>query len=125
MKINKEAIPVTMESPGTIMRAQSGLGGMTVGYHKLPKGADFTPLFKGLPTDSCHCPHWGYVFEGAVRIIYDDGTEDLTKAGDVFYWKPCHTAIVEEDVLMMDFSPEKELGEVMDNVNKVMAQMGG
>ena len=104
MKINKDAIQVTMEGPGTIMRSQTGLGGMTVGYHRLPKGTDFTPMFKGLPTDSCHCPHWGYIFEGAIRIIYDDGSEDLTKAGDIFYWPAGHTAIVEEDVLLMDFS---------------------
>jgi hypothetical protein len=44
MKINKEDIPVTMEGPDTIMRAQSGLGGMTVGYNTLPKGTDFTPI---------------------------------------------------------------------------------
>ena len=125
MIINKDSIPVTMEGPGTIMRAQSGLGGMTVGYNQVPKGTDLTPLLKGLPTDSCHCPHWGYIFEGAIRIIYDDGTEELTRAGDFFYWKPYHTAIVEEDVLLMDFSPEKELDEVMGHINKMMEQMGG
>jgi hypothetical protein len=112
-----------MESPGTIMRAQSDLGGITIGYHQLPKGTDFTPMFKGLPTDSCHCPHWGYIFEGTIRIVYDDGSEDVTTAGDVFYWQPCHTAIVEEDVVLMDFSPDKELGEVMENVAKRMEEM--
>lgn len=124
MKINKENIPVTMEGPDTLMRSQAGLGGMTVGYHQLPKGTDFTPLLKGLSNDSCHCPHWGYVFEGAIRIVYDDGAEDLTEAGDFFYWNPGHTAIVEEDVILMDFSPDKELGEVMEQVNKNMAEMG-
>ncbi len=123
MKINKDEIPVTMEGPGTTMRAINDMGGMTVGYHNLPKGTDFTPLFKGLPTDSCHCPHWGYIFDGSVRIIYDDGTEEVTSAGDVFYWKPCHTAIVEEDLILMDFSPDKELAEVMEQVNKNMAEM--
>jgi len=123
MKINKEDIPVTMEGPGTIMRAKSGLGGMTVGYNQLPKGTDFTPLLKGLANDSCHCPHWGYIFKGAIRIIYNDGSEDLTKAGDIFYWEPGHTAIVEEDVLLMDFSPEKELNEVMEHIGKKMAEL--
>ncbi len=112
-----------MEGPGTIMRSQSGLGGMTVGFHQIPAGTDFTPLFKGLPTDSCHCPHWGYIFEGAIRIIYDDGSEEVSRAGDIVYWPAGHTAIVEEDVLLMDFSPEKELGEVMANVNKRMEEL--
>lgn len=124
MKINKEDMPVTMEGPGTIMKAQADLGGMTVGYHQLPKGTDFTPLLKGLSNDRCHCPHWGYMFEGAIRIVYDNGTEDLLEAGDVFYLNPGHTAIVEEDVIIIDFSPDKELGEVMEQINKNMAEMG-
>lgn len=124
MKINKDQIPVTMESPGTIMRAQSGFGGMTVGYNQLPAGTDFTPLLKGLTNDSCHCPHWGYILEGSIRIIYNNGSEDLTQAGDVFYWEPGHTAIVEEDVVLIDFSPEKELNKVMTHVAKKMEEMG-
>lgn len=123
MKINKEDIPVTMEGPGTIMRAQSGLGGMTVGYNQIPAGTDFTPLLKGLANDNCHCPHWDYIFKGAIRIIYNDGSEDLTNAGDIFCWEPGHTAIVEEDVLLMDFSPEKELNEVMEHINKKMEEL--
>jgi hypothetical protein len=124
MKINKDQIPVTMEAPGTIMRAQSDLGGMTVGYHQLPKGTDFTPMFEGLNNNSCHCPHWGYVFKGTIRIVYDDGSEDVTTSGDVFYWQPGHTAIVDEDVILMDFSPDKELDEVMSHAAKKMEELG-
>ena len=54
MKIKKEDIPVTMEAPGTVMRALPGFGGMTVAFHELPRGTDFTPLLKGLENDSCH-----------------------------------------------------------------------
>lgn len=124
MKINKDEMSVTMEGPGTLIRNQTEMGGMTAGYVKFPKGTDFTPMFKGLPTNSCHCPHWGYVFEGSIRIVYDDGSEDVTKAGDVFYWHAGHTAIADEDVIFLDFSPEKELSEVMAQVNKNMAEMG-
>lgn len=58
MKIKKEDIPVIMEAPGTIMRKLEGFGNMDAIYHELPEGTDFTPLLKGLPNDSCHCPHW-------------------------------------------------------------------
>jgi len=68
MKLRKEDIPVIMQSPGTIMRAQPNFGDMTVVYHELPKGTDFTPLLKGLDNDSCHCPHWGYIFQGTFRV---------------------------------------------------------
>jgi len=123
MKIQKEQVPVTMEGPDTVMRAMPKLGGMTLGYNKIPKGMDFTPLLKGLPEDRCHCPHWGYIFEGSIRIIYNDGTEEITRAGDFFYWPSGHTAIIEEDVLLMDFSPDKELAEVMNQISKNMAEM--
>jgi len=125
MKIKKENIPVTMEAPGTIMRTQSNFGGMTIAFSEMPMGTDFTPLLEGLKNNSCHCPHWGYIFEGSIRLIYDDGTEEVTRAGDVFYWQPGHTAIVEEDLKLMDFSPDKEMGEVMDHINKKMEELGG
>jgi hypothetical protein len=125
MKIKKEDIPVTMEAPGTIMRTLPGFGGMTVAFSEMPAGTDFTPFLEGLDNNSCHCPHYGYIFEGSVRLIYDDGTEEVTKAGEVFYWKPGHTAIVEEDLKLMDFSPDKEMDEVVSHLLKKMEEMGG
>jgi hypothetical protein len=123
MKLKKENIPVVMEAPGMVMRSLAGLGEMTVVYHELPKGTDFTPLLKGLNNDSCHCPHWGYIFEGTFRFIYDDGKEELFEAGDIFYAHPGHTALVDKDLKFIDFSPTKELGEVMANVGRVMSEM--
>lgn len=123
MKLQKEDIPIIMEAPDMIMRSLSGLGDMTVVFHELPAGTDFSPLLKGLNNDSCHCPHWGYIFAGIFRFIYDDGTEESFAAGDVFYAKPGHTAIVDQDLKFIDFSPTKELDEVMSNVGKVMSEM--
>ncbi len=124
MKIKKEDIPVMMEAPGMTMRRLEGLGNMDAVYHELPKGTDFTPLLCGLPNDSCHCPHWGYIFEGAFRFIYDDGTAEVFEKGDIFYAPPGHTAIVDEDLKFIDFSPTKEHGEVLANVGRVMSDMG-
>lgn len=124
MKIKKEEIPVIMEAPETVMRKLSGLGNMDVNYHELPKGLDFTPLLKGLPNDMCHCPHWGYILEGSFRFIYNDKTEEVFEEGDVFYAPAGHTAIVDKDLKFIDFSPTKELTEVLTNVEKVMSEMG-
>jgi hypothetical protein len=52
MKINKEDIPVTMQSPGITMRAQPDYGGMTVSFNELPKAVDITPLLQGLEHNS-------------------------------------------------------------------------
>lgn len=122
MKISKEAIPVRMESPGTVMRSLPGYGGMTVAFNEMPAGTDIGPLLAGLEHNSCQCPHWGYVVEGAVLIKYDDGTEEKLNAGDVFYLPPGHTAIVEKDLKMIDFSPEDELKKVMEHIEKKLAE---
>lgn len=125
MKINKEEMEVVMEAPDTIFRNATGYGGMTIAFNEMPKGTDFTPLLQGLENDSCHCPHWGYIVEGAIRLIYDDKSEEVCKKGDVFYWPAGHTAIVEEDLKFIDFSPEKEFSEVMEHIGKKMAEIGG
>lgn len=122
MKISKEAIPVRMESPGTVMRTLPGYGGMTVAFNEMPAGTDIAPLLEGLEHNSCQCPHWGYVVEGAVLIKYDNGTEEKLNAGDVFYLPPGHTAIVEKDLKMIDFSPEEEFKQVMNHIEKKLAE---
>ncbi|SKB84056.1 cupin domain-containing protein [Maribacter arcticus] len=125
MKVSKKNIPVTMEGPGTIMRTKDNFGGMTVGFNELPKGTDFTPLLKGLENDSCHCPHWGYILSGKLLVKYTDGTEEILTDDDVYFLPKGHTAIVQEDIKMIEFSPSKELSEVMAHVGKKMAELGG
>jgi hypothetical protein len=97
------------------------MGSLVVGYFELPAGTDFTPMLKGLPDDACQCPHWGYVFKGAVQLRYTDGTEEVAAAGEVFYWPPGHTGWVEEDTIFLDFSPEKELRVVSDHIARMSA----
>jgi len=123
MKINIEAIPVSMQAPCMIMRAMPGYGGMTVSFNELPKGTDITPLLQGLEHNSCHCPHWGHIVKGSLLVKYDNGQEDLLQAGDVFYLPPGHTGIVQEDVKLLDFSPTREFNGVMEHIGKKMASM--
>ena len=123
MKIKKEEIPLTMQAPGTIMRGLAGYGGMTVAFNEFPAGTDFTPMLHGLKNNSCHCPHWGYLVEGELLVRYDDGTEEKLTSGDVFYLQPGHTAIVQKDTKFIDFSPEKELKEVLDHISKKMEEL--
>lgn len=123
MKINLNDIPAAMEGPNTLMRRQSNLGDMDVTYLELPKGTDFGPLLKGLSNDSCHCPHWGHIMEGVFRINYDNGAEDVLRKGDVFYLPGGHTAIVEEDMKCIMFSPDKVHGEVLEHAMGNMAKM--
>ncbi len=109
----KEKINV---DPRTSFRNQSGLGGMYVGYVEVPGGTDFTPMFTGLPQNNCPSPHWGYLFEGTIRIKYPDGKEDVVNAGEVFYWPAPHTGLVEKNAKFIDFSPEAEFSQLMDHI---------
>ena len=123
MKLKIEDIPVLMEGPGSIMRRQPGFGKLDVAYNELPKSTDFTPFLKGLANDSCHCPHWGYILQGAFRIIYDNGSEEVLKQNDVFYLPPGHTAKVDEDLKCIMFSPNEEHDEVLNHAMKKMAEL--
>ena len=123
MKMNKEDLPVRIQTPDIIMRNLPGYGGMTVAFNELPAGTDVTPLLKGLRNDSCHCPHYGYILEGTMRVIYDDGKEEMLTTGDVFYLPSGHTVIVEEDVKFIEFNPEKEFAELMHHIGKKMDEL--
>ncbi len=125
MKINKKDLPVIMETPDTVLRNKGGFGGLAIAFNELPKGTDFRPLLNGLDNNSCHCAHWGYIFEGSIRLFYDDKSEELCTAGDVYYWPAGHTGIVEEDVKFIEFSPQNEFKEVMEHIGKKMAELQG
>lgn len=121
MKIKKEDIPLKMEGPDTTMRGISGFGGMTASFNVLPEGTDFTPLLQGLKNDSCHCPHWGYLVEGELLIQYDNGTTETLTEGDLFYLPPGHTGKVLKNLKYVEFSPTKEMDEVLAHISQKMA----
>jgi hypothetical protein len=96
-------------------------GGMTIAINEMPAGTDLSPLLDGLKNNSCQVPHWGYILKGSLRLKYDDGKEVVLKAGDVFYMAPGHTASVVEDLKLIDFSPEKEMEELINHIEKKIA----
>jgi hypothetical protein len=109
-------------NPKTGFTNLSGLGGMSIGYVEAPSAVDFTPLFEGLPDDLCISPHWGYILEGSIRLKYGDGKEETVNAGEVFYWPAPHTAIVDENVKLIDFSPDREFVPLMDHIATKVAE---
>jgi hypothetical protein len=81
-----------------------------------PPGTDFAPLLKGLLEDQCHSPHWGYVLRGSIQVRYANGDEELTRAGEVFYWPGGHTAWTQEGIAFLEFSPAADIGPVLEHV---------
>lgn len=99
-----------------------GWGGMTVAVNEMPAGSDLGPLLKGLRNNSCQVPHWGYIIMGVLRMKYDDGREEILKAGELFYMPPGHVGMVVEDLKIMDFSPQEGMKEVITHIEKKIAE---
>jgi hypothetical protein len=90
-------------------------GDLMVEFETFPAGLDTAPLLRGLPGDSCPCPHWGYVFSGSFKVRYADHEETIS-TGDAFYLAPGHVPVFLEDTEMFEVSPTKELAAVMEVV---------
>jgi hypothetical protein len=115
MRKRKEDVATALEAPGATLQSEAW-GGMAVAYTRLAKGTDFAPALEGLDGDMCPCPHWGYVVKGALHFRYADGSEEVARAGDLWYAPPGHTAWCEEDTEFFDVSPAQELEQVLDHV---------
>lgn len=122
MHIAKLDIPVKISLPGAVARQQTDFGdatgyGMISGeYFSLAAGTDISPLLRGLEGDLCQSPHWGYMLQGELTVTYADGTHEVTKSGDLFYWPPGHTVKVGQDAEIILFSPQKEHSGVIDHI---------
>jgi hypothetical protein len=109
---------------GEIVTRGEDWGGQLVRHLTLPPGADFTPLLKGLPGDMCHCPHWGYVISGSMHLRYADGSEELSRAGEMYYWPGGHTGWTDDGVTFVEFSPAEELRPVLEHVGAQLLPLG-
>lgn len=115
------SVPLEMKQ-GAIETRGVDWGEITVRVVDLPPGIDFTPMFKGLPGDLCQCPHWGYVQRGEIHVRYADGTEEVTRASELYYWPGGHTGWSgPEGVAFLEFSPTDEITPVLTHLAAAMA----
>lgn len=70
----------------------------------------------------CQAPHWGYVMEKVITATYADGSNEVRRANDLFYWPPGHTVKVEGNAEFFLFNPQKEHTHVMDHRIAKMTQ---
>ena len=101
-------------------------GGLQIGYTTVPTAVDCTPLYADMPGGVCNCPHWGYIFEGALTAHYPNGEheDDTARAGDVYYFPAGHVLIYEEATKALEFNPPEELEVLMEAVYKKMRELG-
>src|SRR5256714_7644436 len=99
-RARREAMPkvskatAQMAEHGPVTEWHQDVDGYTVNIVSFKVDIDSTPLLKGLPGDSCHCPHWGYVLSGRLTFRFPDH-EEVFEAGDAFYVPPGHVQLAE------------------------------
>ena len=120
---SQEQVPVEFEADVALTRAVDQ-GGMTLAFERFSAGVETAPLFKGLPDDACQSPHWGYLISGRLRIVYADGSEEPIAAGQAYYLPPGHNVVVEEDAVVIDFSPAEERARTMQHAAQAMQAAG-
>jgi hypothetical protein len=103
MHAAKADLPVAAEMPGFESR-QAEWGGFTAAIETIKAGLDATEFFADLPDGRCQSPHWGYVVKGKATIKYADHEETISE-GEVYYMPPGHIPVVEEDSVIVEFSP--------------------
>ena len=99
-------------------------GGMTLAFERLSAGVETAPLFKGLPDDACQSPHWGYLIEGRLRVLSTDGTEESIVAGQAYYLPAGHNVVVDQDALVLEFSPTEDRARTMEHAAQMMQAAG-
>lgn len=82
------------------------VGGALIGRATFQAGWRWSDCVKPLAkTKSCEAAHFGYQISGTMKTVQDDGTETVSKAGDVVLLPPGHDAWVvgDEPVVVVDF----------------------
>jgi len=116
-----DSVPLEMKQ-GEIETRGVDWDGTTVRVVALPAGVDFTPLLAGLPGDLCQCPHWGLVQRGSMHVRYADGSEEVTSAGELYYWPGGHTGWSGPDgVTFIELSPTDQITPVLTHLAARMA----
>ena len=122
-KISKESAP-NVEDFGPAPDISGPLDDYTVDFVTIRQEHSLAALLKGLPGDSCPCPHWGYLFAGKITVTYADRVE-FYQAGDAFLMSPGHVPAAEAGTEFVQFSPTDQLNVVHAHMNAAARAMQG
>lgn len=106
-KVSRATAPETYDY-GPVQDWTEHFDDYTVNFTSIRQDSDLAPLLKGLPGDSCQCPHWGYMLAGRMSVTYADH-EEVIEPGDAFYMPPGHVPAAIAGTELVMFSPKDEL----------------
>ena len=125
-KVSRESAPEVADY-GMAEDRTDHFHGYTVNFTTIREDSDLAPMLKGLPGDSCQCPHWGYMTAGRLTVRYADH-EEVIEPGDAFYMPPGHVPSALAGSQFVMFSPQDELAvseaAIRANMERMM-QAGG
>jgi hypothetical protein len=110
-RLSKDSAPNVQDTGPAIGRG-GDLEETTVDFVTIRQSHSLAPLLRGLPGDSCQCPHWGYLFAGKIIVSYAD-REETYEAGDAFYMPPGHVPAAVAGTEFVQFSPREQLTETL------------
>ena len=124
-KLSKDSAP-NVQDAGPAVDRSGDLDDTTVSFVTIRQSHSLAPLLRGLPGDSCQCPHWGYLLAGKITVSYAD-REETYQAGDAFYMTPGHVPAAEAGTEFIQFSPREQLAETLAamRANAQRAMQGG
>jgi hypothetical protein len=97
-------------------------GDMEVGLTTVDGPRDCAQLYidGGMPGGVCPCPHYGYIFEGALRAHYPgtDLPDEVATAGEVYFFPAGHVLIYEAATKALEINPAFALGQCMDAMQR-------
>jgi hypothetical protein len=100
------------------------LDDITVDFVTISHSHSLAEVLRGLPGDSCPCPHWGYLLAGKLTVTYSDHQE-VYHAGDAYYMTPGHVPAAEAGSEFVQFSPKDQLAEVQAHMMASAQQASG
>jgi len=86
--LSKDSAP-NVQDAGPAVDRSGDLDDTTVNFVTIRESHSLAPLLRGLPGDSCRCPHWGYLLAGKITVSYAD-REETYQPGYAFYMTPGH-----------------------------------
>jgi hypothetical protein len=122
-KSSRESAPELVDY-GTVEDRTDNFDEYTVNFTSIKEDSDLAPMLKGLPGDSCQCPHWGYLTAGQLTVRYADH-EEVIEPGDAFYMPPGHVPAAKAGTEFVMFSPTDELAVSEAAIKANMEQMMG
>jgi hypothetical protein len=60
------------------------------------------------------------VLEGSIHLRYADGTEELTRAGQVYHWAAGHTGWTDDGTAFLEIGPVAPMRQFGEHVRRLL-----